>query len=63
VQGNGVQDNGVQRIAVSPLDALRPRPGQYAGKLHAVREELQRGGCKRIRTVAVRPHVEDVGGR
>jgi hypothetical protein len=54
---------GMQRIAVSPLDALRPRPGRCAGKSRAVREELQRGGCERIRTGAAGPRVEDVEGR
>jgi hypothetical protein len=63
VQSDNVQDNGVQRIAVSPLDALKPRPGRYAGKSRAVREKLQCGSCKRIRTEAARPRVEDVGGR
>jgi hypothetical protein len=62
VQGDNVQGNGVQRIAVSPLDALRPRPGRCAGKSRAVREELQRGGCKRIRMGVAGPCVEDVGG-
>jgi hypothetical protein len=63
VQGNGVQDDGVQRIAVSPLDALRPRPGRCAGKSRAVREEQQCGGCERICTGAAGPRVENVGGR
>jgi hypothetical protein len=34
-----------------------------AGRTHAVREELQCSGCGRIRTGAVEPHVENVGGR
>jgi hypothetical protein len=63
VQSDNVQGNGVQRIAVPPLDALRPQPGRCAGKSRAVREELQRGGCKRIRTGAVEPRVKDVGDR
>jgi hypothetical protein len=63
VQSDNMQDNGVQRIVVSPLDALRPRPGRYALKSRAVREKLQRGGCKWILTGAARPRVEDVGGR
>jgi hypothetical protein len=63
VQGNGVQGDSVQRMAVSPLGELRPRPGRCAGRSHAVREELQCGGCGRIRTGAAGPRVEDVGGR
>jgi hypothetical protein len=62
VQGDDVQSGGVQRIAVSLLDALRPRPGRCAGMSRAVREELQCGGCERIRTGAAEPRVEDVGG-
>jgi hypothetical protein len=54
---------GVQRIAVSPLDALRPRPGRCAGKSRAVREELQCDGCGRIRTGAIEPRVVNIGGR
>jgi hypothetical protein len=54
--------NGMQRMAVSPLGELRPRPSRYAGKSRAVREELQCGGCERIRTGAAEPRVEDVGG-
>jgi hypothetical protein len=40
VQSNRVQDDGVQRIAVSSLDALRPRPGRCVGKSRVAREEL-----------------------
>jgi hypothetical protein len=62
-QEDGVQDDSVQRMAVSPLGELRPRPGRCAGRSCAVREELQCGGCGRIRTGAAGPRVEDVGGR
>jgi hypothetical protein len=34
-----------------------------AGRSRAVREELQYGGCGRIRTGATRSRVMDVGGR
>jgi hypothetical protein len=68
VLGNGMQGDGalggdVQRMAVSPLGELRPRPGRCAGRSHVVREELQCGGCGQIRMGAVGPRVEDVGGR
>jgi hypothetical protein len=60
---SGAQDGGVQRMAVFPLGELRPRLGRCAGKSHTMREELQCGGCGRIRTGAAGPRVEDVGGR
>jgi hypothetical protein len=63
VQGDGVQGGGVQRMVVSPLGELRPRPSWCAGRSRAVREELQCGGYRRIRTGTVEPRVEDVGGR
>jgi hypothetical protein len=68
VQGNDVQSDDmlgddVQCMAVSPLGELRPRPSWCAGMSRAVREELQCGGCRRIRTGAAGPCVEDVGGR
>jgi hypothetical protein len=50
-------------MAVFPLGELRPRLGRCAGKSHTMREELQCGGCGRIRTGAAGPRVEDVGGR
>jgi hypothetical protein len=56
-----VQDDGVQRMAESPLGELRPRPGRCAGRSRVVREELQCGGCGRIRTGAAGPRVEDGG--
>jgi hypothetical protein len=46
---SGAQGGGVQCMAVSPRGELRPRPGQCAGRLRAVREELQCGGCGWIR--------------
>jgi hypothetical protein len=62
VQGNDVQSDDVQRMAVSPLGELRPRPSWCAGRSRAVREELQCGDYRRIRTGAVEPRVVDVGG-
>jgi hypothetical protein len=50
---SGARDDGVQRMAVSQLGELRPRPGRCAGRSRAVWEELQCGDCGRIRTVAV----------
>jgi hypothetical protein len=41
VQDNYVLDDGVQCIAVSPLDELRLRPNWCTGGSHAVREVLQ----------------------
>jgi hypothetical protein len=49
VQSDDVQDDGVQRIAVSPLDELRPRPSWCTGRSHAVREVLQRDDSGRTR--------------
>jgi hypothetical protein len=63
MQSDDVQGGDVQRMAVSPLGELRPRPGRCAGRSRAVREELQCGGCKRIRTGALGPRVGDIGGR
>jgi hypothetical protein len=63
VQSDDVQGGNVQRMAVFPLGELRPRPSWCAGRSRAVREELQCGGYRRIRTGAVEPRVEDVGGR
>jgi hypothetical protein len=63
VQGNDVQGGDVQRMAVSPLGELRPRPSCCAGKSRAMREEPQCEGCGRFRTGAARPRVEDVEGR
>jgi hypothetical protein len=63
VQSNDVQGGNMQCMAVSPLGELRPRPSWCAGMSRAVREELQCGGCRRIRTGAAGPCVEDVGGR
>jgi hypothetical protein len=63
VQSDDVQGGDVQRMAVSPLDELRPRPSWCAGRSRAVREELQCGGCGRIRTGAAGPRVENNGGR
>jgi hypothetical protein len=43
---------------------LQRRAGQRrAGRTRVVREELQCDGCGRIRTGAVEPRVENVGGR
>jgi hypothetical protein len=44
-----VQDDGVQRIVVSPLDELRPRPSWCTGRSHAVQEVLQRDNLGRTR--------------
>jgi hypothetical protein len=63
VQSDDVQGGGVQRMAVSPLGKLRPRPSWCAGRSHAVREELQCGGYRRIRTGTIEPRVKDVGDR
>jgi hypothetical protein len=41
VQGNDVQSGGEQRMAVSPLRELRPRPSWCAGRSRTMREELQ----------------------
>jgi hypothetical protein len=41
VQSNDVQSGGTQRMAVSPLGELRPRPSWCAGRSHTMREELQ----------------------
>jgi hypothetical protein len=62
VQSNDVQGGNMQCMAVSPLGELRPRPSWCAGRSCAVREELQCGGCGRIRTGAVEPRVENIGG-
>jgi hypothetical protein len=40
MQSDDVQDDGVQRIVVSPQDELRPRPSWCTGRSHAVREAL-----------------------
>jgi hypothetical protein len=63
MQSDDVQGDGVQRMAMSPLGELRPRPSWCAGRSRAVREELQCDGCRRIRTGAAGPRVEDVEGR
>jgi hypothetical protein len=63
VQSDDVQGGDVQRMAVSPLGELRPRPSWCAGRSRAVREELQCGGCGRIRTGAPGPRVENDGAR
>jgi hypothetical protein len=44
-------------------DAVGRMLQQLAGGTRAVREELQYGGCERIRTGAAGPRVEDVEGR
>jgi hypothetical protein len=44
-------------------DAVGRMLQQRAGRTRAVREELQYGGCERIRTGAAGPRVEDVEGR
>jgi hypothetical protein len=49
VQSDDVQGGGMQRIAASPLDELRLRPGQCAARSRTVREELQCGAAKRRR--------------
>jgi hypothetical protein len=61
VQGNDVQSGGVQRMAVSPLGELRPRPSWCIGRSRAWREELQCDGYRRIRTGAAGPRMEYVG--
>jgi pentatricopeptide repeat protein len=43
-------------------DAVGRMLQRRAGRTHAVREELQYGGCERIHTEAARPRVEDVEG-
>jgi hypothetical protein len=63
VQSDDVQGGDVQRMAVSPLGELRPRPSWYVRRSRAVREELQYGGCRRIRTGGVEPRVGNVGDR
>jgi hypothetical protein len=62
VQSDDVQGGGVQRIAVSPLGELRPRPSWCAGRSRAMREELQCGDCGRNRAGAVELRVVDVEG-
>jgi hypothetical protein len=62
VQSDDVQGGDVQRMAVSPLGELRPRPSWCARRSRAVREELQCGDYRRICTGAVEPRVVDVGG-
>jgi hypothetical protein len=50
--------------AVGRGGAVARRAGRRcAGKSRAVRELLQCGGCRRIRTGAAGPRVEDVGSR
>jgi hypothetical protein len=63
MQSDDVQNKNVQRMMVSPLGELRPRLSWCAGRSRAVREELQCGGWRRIRTGAAGPRVENVGGR
>jgi hypothetical protein len=62
VQSDDVQGGGAQRMVVFPLGELRPRPSWCAARSRAVREELQCGGCGRIRTGAAGSRVMDVGG-
>jgi hypothetical protein len=58
--GNGRK----RRSCAGQRRAIARRAGQRcAGKSHAVREELQCGGCERIRTGAAGPRVENIGGR
>jgi hypothetical protein len=60
VQGDDVQGGDMQRMAVFPLDELRPRPGRCAGRSRVVREKLKCGGCRRIHTGAAGPRAENV---
>jgi hypothetical protein len=63
MQGNDMQSGGVQRMTVFPLGELTPRPSWCAERSRAVREELQCGGCGRIRMGAAGSRVMDVGSR
>jgi hypothetical protein len=49
VQGNEVQSDNVQHMAVSALGELQPRPSWCTGRSHAVREVLQREDSGRTR--------------
>jgi hypothetical protein len=44
-------------------DAVGRMLQRRAGRTHAMRKELQYGGCERIRMGAAEPRVEDVEGR